>query len=57
MGLRRQLEAVADPADERHAELKAWLGAFDPEAFSVEAAEARMRAWFAPKRARRPRKR
>ncbi len=56
-GFADMLEAVADPADERHAELKAWLGAFDPEAFSVEAAEARLRAWFAPTRALRPRKR
>ena len=49
------LAAVADPADERHAEVSEWLGEFDPAAFSVEAAEARVRAWFAPKRGRRPR--
>ena len=49
------LEAVADPGDERHAEAREWLGEFDPAAFSVEAAEARLRAWFAPKPARKPR--
>ncbi len=49
------LEAVADPGDERHEEVREWLGAFDPEAFSVEAAEARLREWFGPKRARKPR--
>jgi hypothetical protein len=49
------LEAVADPGDERHAEYAEWLGEFDPEAFSVEAAEARVRAWFAPKWTRKPR--
>ena len=54
-GFADMLEAVADPEDERHAELKEWLGEFDPEAFSVEAAEARVRAWFAPKRTRGPR--
>jgi hypothetical protein len=51
-GFAEMLEAVADPGDERHAELKEWLGAYDPEAFS---AEARVRAWFAPRRTRRPR--
>ena len=54
-GFADMLAAVADPGDERHAELAEWLGEFDPEAFSVEAAEARVRAWFAPKRTRRPR--
>ena len=54
-GFADMLEAVANPEDERHAELKEWLGEFDPEAFSVEAAEARVREWFAPVRARRPR--
>ena len=49
------LAAVADPADERHAEVSEWLGEFDPAEFSVEAAEARVRAWFAPKRGKRPR--
>ena len=34
--------------------IREWLGEFDPEAFSVEAAEARVRAWFAPKPRRRP---
>ena len=54
-GFADMLEAVADPGDERHAEYSEWLGEFDPEAFSVEAAEARLRAWFAPKRTRKPR--
>ena len=49
------LEAVADPGHPNHAEFAEWLGEFDPEAFSVEAAEARLRAWFAPKRTRKPR--
>lgn len=54
-GFADMLQAVADPGDERHAEFTEWLGEFDPEAFSVEAAEARLRAWFAP-RTRRPRR-
>ena len=54
-GFTEIMEAVADPRHERHAEAKAWLGDFDPRAFSVDAAEARVRQWFAPKRARRPR--
>jgi hypothetical protein len=53
-GIAHKLEAVADPAHEEHAELKEWLGAFDPEAFSVEAADARLAAWF---RRRQPRPR
>jgi hypothetical protein len=51
------LEAASDPDDERHEEASDWLGEFEPGAFSVEAAEARLRAWFAPARPRRPRKR
>ena len=54
-GFADMLEAVADPKDERHAEYREWLGEFDPAAFSVEAAEARVRAWFAPRPGRRPR--
>lgn len=54
-GFADMLDAVADPKDERHAEYREWLGEFDPAEFSVEAAEARVRAWFAPKRGRRPR--
>jgi hypothetical protein len=54
-GYADMLEAVVDPEHERHAELREWLGEFDPEAFSVEAAEARLREWFAPKWTRRPR--
>ena len=54
-GFADMLEAIADPGHERHEEVGEWLGAFDPEAFSVEAAEARVRAWFAPARTRKPR--
>ncbi len=53
-GFAEMLEALADPGDERHAEFRDWIGEFDPEAFSVAAAEVRLRAWFAP-RTRRPR--
>ena len=45
-GFAEMLQAVADPADDRHAEFKEWLGEFDPEAFSVEAADARVGSWF-----------
>jgi hypothetical protein len=41
----------------RGAEFRELLGEFDPEAFSVAAAEARLREWFAPRRTRKPRKR
>jgi hypothetical protein len=37
-----------------HEEYGEWLGDFDPQAFSVEAAEARVRDWFRPKPRRRP---
>ena len=46
------LEAVANSGHERHAEFKEWLGEFDPEAFSVEDADARVGLWF-----RRPKRR
>jgi hypothetical protein len=54
-GFADMLAALADPGNERHAEFREWIGAFDPAAFSVEAAEARLRAWFAPARTRKPR--
>jgi hypothetical protein len=38
------LEAVADPAHDQHEELRDWLGGgFDPEAFSVEEVNRRLR--------------
>lgn len=52
-GFADMLEAVADPGHEMHEEYSEWLGAFDPEAFSVAAAETRVRAWFRPRRGRR----
>ena len=54
-GIAAKLEAVADPSHPDHEEIKEWLGDFDPEDFSVEAAEARVRRWFAPKQGRRGR--
>lgn len=56
-GFASKLKAVADPGDDRHADLEEWLGEFDPEAFSVEAAEARVRGWFAARPRRQPRSR
>ena len=53
-GFADMLEAAADPGTEPHG-VAEWLGEVDPAAFSVEAAEARLRAWFAPKRTRKPR--
>ena len=39
------LEAIADPKNEQHKEMKAWIGRkFDPEAFSSVAATRRMKA-------------
>lgn len=51
-GFADMLDAVGDPGHPRHAERKEWLGEFDPEAFAVEAADARVAAWF-----RRPKRR
>ncbi len=45
-GFTRYLEAIADPKHERHKELLAWSGPFDPEAFDAVAATKSMRRGF-----------
>lgn len=52
-GFADMLEAVADPGHPRHGDYSKWLGEFDPAAFSVAEAEARLRRWFRPKRGRK----
>ena len=45
-GFALYLEAIADPKHERHKELLAWSGPFDPEAFDAKAVTKRMRRGF-----------
>ena len=45
-GFQNMLEALGDPNHEDHEELTDWIGEFDPEAFSVQAANARLRYVF-----------
>lgn len=40
------LEALADPDHEEHENMLAWRGAFDPEAFSIEAINASLKRTF-----------
>jgi Plasmid pRiA4b ORF-3-like protein len=43
-GYREFAEAIGDPEHERHDEFIEWRGEFDPEAFSVEAVNERLKA-------------
>jgi hypothetical protein len=53
-GYAEMLEALADPADERHAETREWLGKdFDPNAFDAEPRQAEVAA-LAKRWARKP---
>jgi hypothetical protein len=45
-GFARYLEVIADPKHERHKELLAWSGPFDPEAFNAKTVTTRMRKGF-----------
>jgi hypothetical protein len=45
-GFAQYLEAIADPSHERHKELLAWGGPFDPESFNAKAVTRRMRRGF-----------
>ena len=46
-GFYRMLDALEDPDDEEHDELKDWVGgSFDPEEFSVEAVNQQLRQRF-----------
>lgn len=45
-GYERLLDIVANPKDEEHAEIVAWLGEeFDPEAFDLDAVNEELRVW------------
>lgn len=46
IGYADYLEALADPEHEEHENMLAWRGAFDPEAFSVEAINASLKKTF-----------
>jgi hypothetical protein len=37
------MEALSDPNHEQHHGMKEWIGSFDPEYFSVEEANQRLR--------------
>jgi hypothetical protein len=45
------LEILSDPTHEQHRELKEWIGDFDPEYFSVEEANERLRKRFRRRKA------
>jgi pRiA4b ORF-3-like protein len=51
-GYEDYLEAMADPNHERHEELMAWRGPFDPDAFSVEKVNRQLEKKFRPVRKR-----
>jgi Plasmid pRiA4b ORF-3-like protein len=46
-------EALADPDHEDHGDMRYWIDSFDPEAFSIEAVNKRMRKVFrAPRKSK-----
>jgi hypothetical protein len=45
-GFYHMLEALADPNHENHEDMRDWIESFDPEAFSVEAVNQRLRKIF-----------
>jgi len=45
-GFYNKLEAIADPNHEEHEDMREWMGDFDPEAFSIEAVNQRLRQIF-----------
>jgi hypothetical protein len=45
-GFFHMLEALADPNHEDHEDMRDWIESFDPEAFSVEAVNKRLRKVF-----------
>jgi len=45
-GYQRYLEILADPDEEEHQDMLAWRGPFDPELFSVEDVNAKLRKQF-----------
>jgi len=45
-GFYHMLEALADPNHEDHENMRDWIDSFDPEAFSVETVNKRMRRFF-----------
>jgi hypothetical protein len=47
-GFYHMLEALADPNHEDHEDMRDWIESFDPEAFSVEAVNKRLRKIFRP---------
>lgn len=49
-GFYHMLEALADPNHEDHEDMRDWIESFDPEAFSVEAVNKKLRKIFRPSR-------
>jgi hypothetical protein len=45
-GFYHMLEALADPNHEDHEDMRDWIESFDPEAFSIEAVNQRLRKIF-----------
>jgi len=45
-GYRHYLEALADSEDEEHQDMLDWRGPFDPELFSVDDVNAKLRKRF-----------
>lgn len=45
-GFYHMLEALADPNHEDHEDMRDWIESFDPEAFSIEAINQRLRKIF-----------
>ena len=48
------LEVLSDPTHEQHSEIKEWIGDFDPEYFSVEEANQRLRKRLRVRKAAKP---
>lgn len=53
-GFYNKLEALADPNHEEHEEIQEWMGNFDPEAFSIDAVNQKLRKMFRTSRKRQP---
>jgi hypothetical protein len=49
-GFYHMQEALADPNHEDHEDMKDWIESFDPEAFSIDAVNQRLRKIFRPTR-------
>ena len=53
-GFYHMLEALADPNHEDHEDMRDWIDSFDPETFSIDAVNKKLRKVFRPSRKTKP---